>query len=183
MAELYLYGNWISAVESDAFKPLKRLRILDLSTNYLEQIPLEAFKPLETQIRSIRTEGESFCSHAVYYKLINYVTDNPLFCTCDSEELWEWYKDHRRQLEHPQDKHLKCEHPEELRGKVLVELDPEQFCKQPLVIKLGIQDIQPFSVVVSWQSRNHSGLHGYQIAYYSIETVEEVSCVHLFSYY
>lgn len=47
-------------MESDAFKPLKRLRILDLSTNYLEQIPLEAFRPLETQIRSIRTEGETF---------------------------------------------------------------------------------------------------------------------------
>lgn len=58
---------------------------------------------------------------------------------------------------------------------MFLDLNPEQFCDQPLVIKLGIQDIQPFSVLVSWQSRNHSGLHGYQVAYYSINGIEEVS--------
>lgn len=64
---------------------------------------------------------------------------------------------------------LRCEHPPELRGRVFLDLDPEQFCDQPLVVKLGIQDIQPFSVLVSWQSRNHSGLHGYHVAYYSVD--------------
>lgn len=78
-------------------------------------------------------------------------------------------------MEHPENKELKCEHPEELRGNIFIELDPDQFCDQPMVVRLGIQDIQPFSVLVSWQSRNHSGLHGYQVAYYSIDTIDEVS--------
>lgn len=72
---------------------------------------------------------------------------------------------------------LRCEHPPELRGRVFLELNPEQFCDQPLVVKLGIQDIQPFSVLVSWQSRNHSGLYGYQVAYYTIDGSEEVSMI------
>ncbi|XP_066246926.1 protein artichoke-like [Euwallacea similis] len=156
VVELYLQGNRILLIAGDCFKPLRRLGVLNLSKNYLEQIPLEALKPLETQVKSIQAEG------------------NPLMCNCDSEELWEWCKDHRKQLTHPQDKHLKCEFPEALRGKVFIELDPEQFCNQPIVIKLAIQDIQPFSVVVSWQSRNHSGLLGYQITYYSTDSADEV---------
>lgn len=69
---------------------------------------------------------------------------------------------------------LRCERPPELRGRVFLDLEPEQFCDQPLVVRLGIQDIQPYSVLVSWQSRNHSGLYGYQVAYYTIDMVDEV---------
>lgn len=156
LAELYLYGNWISTVSSDAFKRLKKLKTLDLSKNYLENIPLNAFRPLETQIRSLRTE------------------ENPLSCSCDSQELWEWLRDHQKVVKRTNTLELRCEHPPELRGRIFLDLDPEQFCDQPLVIKLGIQDIQPFSVLVSWQSRNHSGLHGYQVLYYSLDTIDEI---------
>lgn len=70
---------------------------------------------------------------------------------------------------------LRCEQPPELRGLVFLDLDPHAFCSAPLVLKLAIQDIQPFSVLVSWQSRNHSGLHGYQVAYHALDNVDEVS--------
>lgn len=69
---------------------------------------------------------------------------------------------------------LKCQQPPELQGLVFLDLDPHEFCSAPLILKLAIQDIQPFSVLVSWQSRNHSGLHGYQVAYHALDNVDEV---------
>ncbi|PSN28966.1 hypothetical protein C0J52_28181, partial [Blattella germanica] len=156
LAELHLYGNWISTVASDAFRPLKKLRLLDLSRNYLEKLPLSAFRPLETQIRSLRTE------------------ENPLHCGCDSQELWEWLRDHQK-LVGVTNRGLRCEQPPELRGLLFLDLEPPRFCSTPLVLKLAIQDIQPFSVIVSWQSRNHSGLHGYRVAYHALDRNDAVS--------
>ncbi|XP_076231109.1 uncharacterized protein LOC143177181 [Calliopsis andreniformis] len=170
LAELHLYGNWISSISPDAFKPLKKLRILDLSRNYLANLPLNAFRPLETQIRSLRAD------------------ENPLHCDCDSQELWEWLRDHQKlvgggvgrnrgggglRMNDMDSGLLKCEQPPELRGLVFLDLDPHAFCSAPLVLKLAIQDIQPFSVLVSWQSRNHSGIRGYQVAYHALENLEE----------
>ncbi|KAJ9601253.1 hypothetical protein L9F63_000589, partial [Diploptera punctata] len=155
LAELHLYGNWISTVASDAFRPLKKLRLLDLSRNYLEKLPLSAFRPLETQIRSLRTE------------------ENPLHCGCDSQELWEWLRDHQK-LVGVTTRGLRCEQPPELRGLLFLDLEPPRFCSTPLVLKLAIQDIQPFSVIVSWQSRNHSGLHGYRVAYHALDRNDAV---------
>ncbi|XP_025160019.1 protein artichoke [Harpegnathos saltator] len=171
LAELHLYGNWISSISPDAFKPLKKLRILDLSRNYLANLPLNAFRPLETQIRSLRAE------------------ENPLHCDCESQELWEWLRDHQKLVGGGMSRNrgggglrvndmdsglLRCEQPPELRGLVFLDLDPHAFCSAPLVLKLAIQDIQPFSVLVSWQSRNHSGLRGYQVAYHALDNVDEV---------
>ncbi|XP_024947066.1 protein artichoke isoform X1 [Cephus cinctus] len=191
LVELHLYGNWINVVSSEAFRPLKKLRLLDLSRNYLENLPLNAFRPLETQIRSLRAE------------------ENPLHCGCESQELWEWLRDHQKlvgavnrrgaparlrtatwserataetnvaheksQIDvEPSVGSLRCEQPPELRGLVFLDLDPHAFCSAPLVLKLAIQDIQPFSVLVSWQSRNHSGLYGYQVAYHALDNVDEV---------
>lgn len=73
---------------------------------------------------------------------------------------------------------LRCEQPPELRGLVFLDLDPHAFCSAPLVLKLAIQDIQPYSVLVSWQSRNHSGLHGYQVAYHALDNINEVMYSH-----
>ncbi|KAL6262890.1 hypothetical protein P5V15_005679 [Pogonomyrmex californicus] len=170
LVELHLYGNWISSISPDAFKPLKKLRILDLSRNYLANLPLNAFRPLETQIRSLRAE------------------ENPLHCDCESQELWEWLRDHQKLVGGGMSRNrggglrmndmdsglLRCEQPPELRGLVFLDLDPHAFCTAPLVLKLAIQDIQPFSVLVSWQSRNHSGLRGYQVAYHALDNVDEV---------
>lgn len=102
------------------------------------------------------------------------MVENPLSCSCDSQELWEWLQDHQKFVERRNARELRCEHPLELRGRVFLDLEPEEFCDQPLVVKLGIQDIQPYSVLVSWQSRNHSGIVGYQVVYYSIDLTEEV---------
>lgn len=156
LAELHLYRNWISTVASDAFRPLKKLRLLDLSRNYLEKLPLSAFRPLETQILSLRAE------------------ENPLRCGCDSQEIWEWLRDHQK-LVGVTTRGLRCEHPPELRGLPFLDLEPPRFCSTPLILKLAIQDIQPFSVIVSWQSRNHTGLHGYRIAYHALDRNDAVS--------
>lgn len=78
---------------------------------------------------------------------------------------------------------LRCEQPPELRGLVFLDLDPHAFCSAPLILKLAIQDIQPFSVLVSWQSRNHSGLRGYQVAYHTADNIDEVlktRCISLY---
>lgn len=64
---------------------------------------------------------------------------------------------------------LRCEYPPELRGLIFLDLEPLRFCTAPLVVKLAIQDIQTYSVVVSWQSRNHSGIHGYRVAYHALD--------------
>lgn len=104
-------------------------------------------------------------------------SENPISCSCESQELWEWLKDHQKLVERhaaTDTFELRCEHPAELRGKLFLDLEPEQFCDQPIVVKLGIQDIQPFSVLVSWQSRNHSGLNGYQVVYYSTDRLDEM---------
>lgn len=54
-------------------------------------------------------------------------------------------------------------------------MEPQDFCDAPLIMKLAIQDIQPYSVLVSWQSREHSGLSGYQVIYHSLEVPDEVN--------
>lgn len=117
-----------------------------------------------------------------------FYVENPLHCSCESQELWEWLRDHKKLVGGGVGRNrgsgvgvndvesglLRCEQPPELRGLVFLDLDPHTFCSAPLVLKLAIQDIQPFSVLVSWQSRNHSGLHGYQVAYHALDNVEEV---------
>lgn len=58
-------------------------------------------------------------------------------------------------------------------------MEPQDFCDAPLIMKVAIQDIQPYSVLVSWQSREHSGLSGYQVIYQSLDVPDEVR-FHLF---
>lgn len=64
---------------------------------------------------------------------------------------------------------LICQQPPELRGQKFMELELPTFCAVPVVLKLAIQDIQPYSIFVSWKGRNQTGLHGYRIVYYPIE--------------
>ncbi|XP_041970710.1 uncharacterized protein LOC121727098 isoform X2 [Aricia agestis] len=61
---------------------------------------------------------------------------------------------------------LRCEHPEEKHGYVFFELPLQKLCDVPVLVRIAIQDIQTYSVLVSWQSRNQSGLNGYQVAYF-----------------
>ncbi|CAD6235648.1 GSCOCG00007949001-RA-CDS [Cotesia congregata] len=176
LEELHLRGNWVSRISGDAFKMMKKLRLLDLSRNYLANLPLSALRPLETQIRTLRAE------------------ENPLYCGCESQELWEWLRDHqklvvgegtrevvagsnvRRGMINDVESQglLRCEQPPELRGLVFLELDPHAFCSTPLVQKISTQDIQPFSASIVWQSRNHTGLHGYQVVFRNLDSPDEI---------
>ena len=98
--------------------------------------------------------------------------------------MWEWLRDHRKLLSGGGRSRLgsrdslgllRCEQPAELRGLVFLELEPSSFCTAPLIGKLGIQDVQPYSVLVSWPSRNHSSLRGFQVAFYALDNSDEVS--------
>lgn len=151
LAELHLYGNWLSFISPDAFRSLKKLKTLDLGKNNFKNLPINALRPLETQIKSLRTE------------------ENPINCDCDQQELWEWIRDHQKLMSDLSTKGLICNQPPELKGRKFMELEPPAFCAMPVVLKLAIQDIQPYSIFVSWKGRNHTGLHGYRVAYYPIE--------------
>ncbi|XP_055597935.1 chaoptin [Uranotaenia lowii] len=154
LQELFLYGNRISVISSDAFRWLRNLRRLDLGKNYFEEIPLRALKPLETHLKQLRLE------------------ENPLVCSCDTQELWEWLADHRKWT--GTGENVRCEQPPEVHGKNLLAMEPQEFCDVPLILKIAIQDIQPYSVLVSWQSREHSGLHGYHVIFHSLDMVEDI---------
>ena len=105
-------------------------------------------------------------------------TENPIHCSCESQELWEWLHDHLKWnlLQEPlsSGSRLNCNQPDNLKGKDFLKMEPQDFCDAPLIMKLAIQDIQPYSVLVSWQSRDHSGLSGYQVIYQSLEVHDEV---------
>lgn len=106
------------------------------------------------------------------------ISENPLHCSCDSQELWEWLKDHQKWINAADSNqtYLKCEHPVDLRGRIFTQMEPQDFCELPLIAKLAIQDIQPYSVVVSWQKREHSGLNGFEVKYQQIDDdIEDVS--------
>lgn len=108
-------------------------------------------------------------------------TDNPLHCACDSQELWQWLRDHPKwtRIEGRSQQHdgdtvggaafLRCDQPPELRGRIFGQLVPQQFCDQPLIRKVAIQDIQPYSVLVSWQVRDHTGLSGFRVLYQALD--------------
>lgn len=74
-------------------------------------------------------------------------------------------------------KPIRCEHPGNLKGRTFLELRPEQFCDQPLILHLSVEDVQAFSISVRWQTRNHSGLYAYQVVYRSVDGLEQVSWV------
>lgn len=65
---------------------------------------------------------------------------------------------------------LRCEQPAELRARIFQRLEPQQFCDQPLILKVAIQDIQPYSVLVSWQGRDHTGLSGFRVLYQALDS-------------
>uniref|UniRef100_T1GKB0 LRRCT domain-containing protein n=1 Tax=Megaselia scalaris TaxID=36166 RepID=T1GKB0_MEGSC len=141
LIELHLVGNRLTVIYSDAFRYLSKLQILDLRKNYFEVVPLEALKPLETNVRTLKIE------------------ENPLHCSCETQQLWEWLRDHRKWTTDDNVNYLRCEQPDELRAVLRCSAYP----------KIAIQDIQPFSVVVSWQNQQNFGLTGYEVLYHELD--------------
>lgn len=70
---------------------------------------------------------------------------------------------------------LRCEHPKELHGHSFIALPSQNLCDVPIVIRIAIQDIQTYSVIVSWQSRYQNGLNGYRVAYFGDQNPNVVS--------
>jgi hypothetical protein len=130
-----------------------------------------------------------------------------LHCDCDSQELWEWLRDHQKLIRmkrvsrndnvgiknHIRNRSLnereiignrmdsndvtsllRCEKPSELRGLVFLDLDLHMFCSAPLIPKVIIQDIQAYSIHISWQSRNYPGLQGYQVIFHPLHDYNKV---------
>lgn len=79
LTELYLMGNRMTAIASEAFKYSNALQVLDLRRNYFEQIPLRALKPLETHIKTMRVEGMYFTPLYCLPPTISF-TSQPLHC-------------------------------------------------------------------------------------------------------
>lgn len=75
---------------------------------------------------------------------------------------------------------LQCDHPEELHGFRFLDLPAQKLCDIPLIVRLAIQDIQTYSVVVSWQSRNQTGVNAYQVAYFSEQSPNTVRFFSIF---
>uniref|UniRef100_A0A1B0D2X1 Uncharacterized protein n=1 Tax=Phlebotomus papatasi TaxID=29031 RepID=A0A1B0D2X1_PHLPP len=149
LTDLYLRGNRLTTISAEAFRNLRKLNVLDLRMNYFENLPLRALRTIETHVKTLRAE------------------DNPISCSCDTQELWEWLRDHQKWMmgQH----HVHCDQPMELRGRVLFEMQPQEFCDAPLILKVAIQDIQPYSVIVSWQSREYTGLTGYHVVFHPLD--------------
>ncbi|CAH0389576.1 unnamed protein product [Bemisia tabaci] len=149
--ELYLYGNWISAISPDAFSPPKKLKLLDISRNNLQNLPLNAIEPLESQIRSLKIE------------------ENPLHCGCETQRLWEWLREHKKISEA---KNLRCSEPPELKGQALMEVSPPRLCQAPAVRKLTVNDVRPKSVLITWTSSPHTKVYGYRVTYQSVHSAD-----------
>lgn len=94
------------------------------------------------------------------------LSENPLTCNCETQEVWRWMKEHYK-IVIKGSRNLRCEHPEDLHGYSFIELPSHKLCDIPIVIRIAIQDIQTYSIIVSWQSRNQTGLNAYQVAYFS----------------
>lgn len=57
LTDLHLQGNGIVNILSDTFRSMKSLNILDLSENRLQYLALDALKPIEPQIVTIKMHG------------------------------------------------------------------------------------------------------------------------------
>lgn len=179
---IILYSNILPALEN-------RSRFCCEQVNQLFRYRIDINFTSRSRSRRVTSKSERRPDRAIANVVIS-LTENPLYCGCESQELWEWLRDHQKLVSgvgggrsrgrngvgvgDVEGGLLRCEQPPELRGLVFLDLHPHAFCSAPLVLKLAIQDIQPFSVLVSWQSRNHSGLHGYQVAYHALDNVDEV---------
>lgn len=79
-----------------------------------------------------------------------FISENPLSCECDSNDFWEWLQSHPKifavsistsptangLIGEPK---FVCEKPEELRGKLMIEMDIPSLCAAPAIVKLAIQ--------------------------------------------
>lgn len=105
--------------------------------------------------------------------LFIFQTDNPYNCSCESQSTWQWVKDHQK-IMHSTERFIECDAPFSLRGRPFATVTPEEFC--PLITTVGVDDIQRYSITVSWQNRDHSELDGFEIFYQAIDGgVDDVS--------
>lgn len=75
---------------------------------------------------------------------------------------------------HSTERMIRCETPAALRGRPFATVTSEEFC--PLITDITIDDIQRYSVVVTWKNREHNGLSGFEIFYQAIDGgVDDVS--------
>ncbi|XP_039749842.1 protein artichoke-like [Pararge aegeria] len=147
LRELYLNGNRLTVVTTNLFAKLRKISHIDLSRNDFQVVQMKMLDHIETQIESISFD------------------ENPLDCDCITQKLWRWMHDHHKIILKGSS-HLRCKNPEELHGLSFLEITPQKLCDIPVVVRIALQDIQTYSVLVSWQSRHQPGLNGYQVAYF-----------------
>lgn len=75
---------------------------------------------------------------------------------------------------HSTERFIKCDAPFTLRGRPFASVTPEEFC--PLITGVSVDEIKDYSIIVSWQNREHSELDGFEIFYQAIDGgVDDVS--------
>lgn len=81
---------------------------------------------------------------------------------------------------HSTERFIRCETPLSLRGRAYATVEPVEFC--PLITEVTIDDIQRYSVGVSWANRDHTGLSGFEIFYQAIDGSFDDVSVHIFHF-
>lgn len=75
---------------------------------------------------------------------------------------------------HSSERNIRCEYPVVLRGRPFNQVTQEEFC--PLITQVSVNEIQPYSAVVSWESRENTELSGFEIFYQALDgALDDVS--------
>ncbi|CAG0896748.1 unnamed protein product [Cyprideis torosa] len=98
---------------------------------------------------------------------------NPFVCDCSLSPLWPWLSDHIQLLENQQA--MTCSSPDDRRGSNFLDEALIRRCSQSLIHKLAIQDIQPNSLMVTWQSNNTVDVKGFKVVYHALDYDSSVS--------
>lgn len=132
LLHMLLARNKIRILKNNMFSKFKRLKSLDLQQNEISKIESEAFFGLNKlttlllQHNQIKVLTEEVF---IYTPLLSYLRlyDNPWHCTCELETLIAM-------LQIPRNRNLgnyaKCESPQELKNKKLLQIRSEQLCDE-----------------------------------------------------
>nr|XP_051704839.1 leucine-rich repeat-containing protein 17 isoform X3 [Oryctolagus cuniculus] len=132
LLHMLLARNKIRVLKNNMFSKFRKLRSLDLQQNEISKIESEAFFGLNKlttlllQHNQIKVLTEEVF---IYTPLLSYLRlyDNPWHCTCEIETLVSM-------LQIPRNRNLgnyaKCESPQELKNKKLLQIRSEQLCDE-----------------------------------------------------
>lgn len=116
LEQLYLHGNQLRTIQPGTFAELPRLKRLYLQNNKLERLPADAFKSIGPATR-LRLDSNAL--------------------VCDCEIVWLVEKMRNRM-----ESDVVCQGPQEMKGRRLDDMTPDDFhCSQPVIME-GPEDLE-----------------------------------------